>query len=407
MNGNRKCVRPNCHNMLTGQQQVCNACRDEDAKCKKCGLPHGGPPATTRLCQRCRAKARAKPRKVGNPEWTAEDDAKLREIYATYNNREIGIRAREVFPTRPQWAIKRRANIIGASTVRKKEPPWSPAEETLLQEKGWMTPERVALIFRQQGFKRTLTAIGIKMKRLRVRETIDGMTATGLAEMLDVDIHLVRRWIDDGLLKAARAGTTGDNHDRWHITTADIREFLLTHPEQYTLTKLERAGSRSWFADLVMQKLDTNSTTSSVPTAERTVMLAGERVPLSALADMCGRDVETLVRRIDGLGMSVEQAAFGAEDIVDIPIQSELGEEVARELEALMVANKLSVASWAKRAGVPVLMAKRLMRGELPLIPPTLTKMLSVVGMAPRVKFAAHVVVWRVPSTKKGGKING
>lgn len=407
MNGNRKCVRPNCHNMLTGQQQVCNVCRENDAKCKKCSKPHGGKLVTTKLCPPCRAKTRAKPRKAGNPEWTAEDDAKLREIYATYNNREIGVRAREVFPTRPRWAIKRRANIIGASTVRQKEPPWSPAEEALLQEHGWKTPERVALIFRQQGYKRTLTAIGIKMKRLRVRESIDGMTATGLAEMLDVDNHLVVRWIDGGLIKASRSGTTGDNHDRWHIATADIREFLLAHPEQYTLTKLERAGSRSWFAGLVMQKLDTDNAAAPMPATERTVMLAGERVPLSALADMCGRDVTTLVRRIDGLGMSVEQAAFGAEDIVDAPVQNELGKEVARELEALMVANKLSMASWAKRAGVPILMARRLMQGEMMLLPSTLTKMLTTVGLVPRVQFVADDAVGARSNAKKGKKTNG
>lgn len=263
------------------------------------------------------------------------------------------------------------------------------------------------MVFRQHGFKRTLTAISIKMKRLRVREVIDGMTATGLAEMLDVDVHLVRRWIDAGLLKAARAGTTDDNHDRWHITTADIREFLLAHPEQYTLTKLERAGSRSWFADLVMQKLDTNSATMTVSPAERIVILAGECVPLTALADMCGRDVETLVRRIDGLGMSIDQAAFGAEDIVDSPVQTELGKEVSRELAVVMASSKLSLASWAKRAGVPLLMAQRLMRGEMLLLPPTLTKMLAAVGFVSQVQFVANAAVMAIPCVKKGRKTNG
>lgn len=401
MSGSRKCVRPNCNNMLTGQQQVCNSCRENDAKCKKCGKPHNGPLVTTKLCPQCRAKKRAKPRKVGNPEWTAEDDAKLREIYATCNNREIGARAREVFPTRPQWAVQRRANVIGASTVRQKEPPWTPEEEALLREKGWMTPERVAMVFRQKGYKRTLTAIGIKMKRLRVRASIDGMSATGLAEMLDVDIHLVRRWIDGGLLKATRAGTTGDNHDRWHITTADIREFLITHQEQYTLTKLERAGSRSWFAGLVMQQLDTNSTAMNVSPTERIVALAGERVPLSALSDMCGRDVDTLVRRIDGLGMSVEQAAFGADDIVDEPQKTQLGHEVGWRLSGIIRDQKRTIDNVAKSAEVSILMARRLLNGELPIVPPTLVNMLAAIGMVPRVLFVVDDVA-SVP--KKGRK---
>ncbi len=383
----RQCVRRDCSNICIGQQQVCDECRSNDLICKEpgCGQPHGGPP-TTRYCPKHRANRRRKRRHPLNPPWTPEDDAKLREIYARHNNREIGVKAREAFPGRPQWAIKRRASVIGAATIRKKEPPWSPEEDMVLRENGWMTPERIGVIFRQRGFSRTVTAISVRMKRFRVRDGIDTMNANGLAELLDVDIHLVMKWINDGRLKAERAGTTGDNHDRWHISTAAIRQFLVEHPEQYTLTKIERAGSKGWFMEMVTGAAMLAAGSAPAPNTERMVMLAGERVPLSALADMCGRDAQTLIRRIDGLGMSVEQAAFGPEDIVDEPCVTDIGLELGGHLEAIMRESGERAVAILRRAKVPTLMAARLLKGKLPILPPTLLSLANALGYDVRVE---------------------
>lgn len=378
----RECNRKGCTTLLYGQQQVCDGCRHGDSLCKVkgCGKPHGGSP-TTKLCPQCRSKSRGRKRGASNPAWTPEDDAKIREIYSKYNNREIGKMARVAFPGRPQWSVKRRATVIGAATVRKKEPPWTPEEVAYLQEIGWMVPERIALLFRRRGFHRTVTAIAIHMKRMRVREGIDGMTATGLADMLGVDNHRVVRWIEEGTLAAERAGTTGDNHDRWHISTAAIRSFLVANPEQYTLTSLERAGSKTWFMELVTGSQSAGESSLEINQHDRMVSLAGERMPLSALADVCGRDVETLVRRIDGLGMSVEQAAFGGEDIVDSPTTTELGMAIALKLTTIMEGwSVATIRKKVKDANVSTLLLNRLLAGNIPLTPPILSTVANLLG---------------------------
>jgi hypothetical protein len=380
----RECVRRECKNTVTGQQQVCDDCHAKDLLCRKCSRPHGGAP-TTKLCPKCRAKSRGRRRSPSNPHWTPEEDAKLREIYSTSSNRDIGRKAREAFPNRPRWSIKRRAAVIGAATVRRKEPRWTPEEDAFLNENAWMTPERIGVLFRRRGFNRTITAISVRMKRFRVRAGIDGMTATGLAELLDVDIHLVSKWISNGWLRAERSGTTGDNHDRWHISTSAIREFLVAHPEQYTLTKLERVGSKMWFMEMVTGGVGHEGFACPAG-GERLVAIADERVPLSALADMCGRDVASLVRRIDGLGMSVEQAAFGPEDIVDEPRATELGVEVGCHLDAIIRESGWSVRKVTQRAKVPALMASRLLRGRLPLLPPTLLALADALGYEARIE---------------------
>ena len=134
------------------------------------------------------------------------------------------------------------------------------------------------------------------------------MNANGPADLLGVDIHAVLRWIKDGTLHAERSGTRGDNHDAWHMTTADVRTFLLSHPHLYTLTSLERAGSREWFMEMIAPRTG-GRVVGSVE--ERLFCLAGERVPLSALVDLSGRSSADILHRIDMLGMSVDEAAFG------------------------------------------------------------------------------------------------
>ncbi len=310
----RSCVRVGCKNQCLGQQQVCSDCRAKDLLCQnpKCGKPHGGPP-TTKLCPQCRAKSRGRKRSAANPTWTPEEDAKLREIYSTFKNNELGKKAREAFPGRPQWSIKRRASAIGAATIRRKEPAWALEEDTLLREIGWMTPDRICLRFKESGFSRTMTAIAVRLKRFRVREQIDSMNANGLAELLGVDIHAVLRWIADGSLRAERSGTRGDNHDVWHMSNADVRAFLLSHPHLYTLTNLERAGSKLWFMELIVLQ-SANDGGHGGASGERLFCLAGERVPLSTLADLSGRPGATILHRIDMLGMSVEEATFGGDE---------------------------------------------------------------------------------------------
>lgn len=380
------CAR-GCGARLSGGAQVCTACRSASLLCQApgCGKPHGGPP-TTKLCPQCRAQARTKPRSTYNPPWTPEEDAALRAAYVKHNAREVGKAVRALFPTRPGWSITRRAQVLGAATIRTKEPRWTPEEDALLREYAWMVPERVAMKLREAGHSRSITAISIRLNRFKLREAIDGYSAQGLARMLDVDSHAVLRWIAEGKLGSERAGTTGDNHDKHHITTAAVRTFLLAHPEHVELGKLERVGSKRWYLALVTggqisedgDACPTGGTAAPpLPSAqgqsaaERTVALYGERLTLTALATICGRDVPVLLHRIDGLGMSVQDAAFGQDpagepDQVASPRPVDVA--AGKALRALMRrhrAKPVDVAGWT---GVPVGVVERMLAGTWPMV---------------------------------------
>jgi len=372
----RSCCRKDCRNVVEGNAQVCASCKADDKLCRKCRNPHGGPPATTKFCKECRRDVRRKPRSPRNPPWSAEDDQKIREAYATYNARQVGAALRRLFPTRPRWSITRRAQVLGAATIRTKEPPWSQAEDDLLADLAWMSPERIATKFRERGFKRTLTAIGIRLKRRELRRTLGGMTAQSLANQLGVDVHKVLGWIKSKLLAAERRGTTGDNHDAWYITTEAIRAFLLAHPEDVELTKLERVGSKMWFLDMITGGRIPEggeaapALAQAMPqAADRTVALAGERVTISTLAEISGRPVAALLHRIDGLGMSVEQAAFGDDEAAPAGEPTVEGRAVAAQLLALMRRHRAKPRDLVAWTGTPLPIVERILAGVLPLLP--------------------------------------
>ena len=390
----RVCKR--CPAPVFRQAQVCNACRQKEGLCRECDEPHGGSP-TTKLCPPCRAKSRTKKRK--NPVWTPADDVKIRAAYATHNSHEVIPHLMTVFPKHKRWSITRRAQAIGAATVRTKEPRWSEAEDAILQEHAWMSAERIGIKLREGGFSRTVTSIHIRKRRYRLRDKIDGMTLNALAELLDVDIHKAITWQKKGWLKAERYGTSGDNHDHWHVTTEAIRSFFFEHYEQIDLTKLERAGSKVWFLELItFGRMGPNDPTPqgntgsggapTVPTSPaaaggevvRRVPLYGERVTLSALADICGKSEVDLLHRIDGLGMSVHEAAFGEDGASagqEAGPMSPLTRGLLEQLRALMKKHRAKPAHLAEWTGLPAGLVEAILSGTTLLISPALCKIVE------------------------------
>lgn len=404
--GSNRCAT--CKAPTEGQAQTCSKCRHAKTLCRTCKEPHGGPPATTKYCKKCRAMRRARPRHPQNPRWTEAEDAQIRQVYATCNARQIGQRLRELFLTRPRWSLKRRAQHIGCATVRKKEPRWSEAEDAILKECGWMTPDRVAVRLRERGFRRTITAICLRMRRSRLHEQIDGYTAQALAELFDVDVHKVLRWIRLGQLVGQRSGTTGDNHDRWYITNEAVRDFCFAYPEQVELTKIERVGSKDWYLDLItygrtsqdnpgapsasaagtgkgtLPALGPAPATTRTITggADRTVELYGEQVTLTALAQMSGKTVVDLLHRIDGLKMPPNKAAFGAvtpeQPAPLVPMVDGLGESLGAQLGALLKKHRCKPADVARWTTLPPGLIVAALSGEATLVSPALMRIVEV-----------------------------
>lgn len=110
--------------------------------------------------------------------------------------------------------------------------------------------KRIALKLRQAGFRRSATAVHLKLKRTKLRQNTPYYSATGLAGLFGCDAHLVMRWIKSGYLKSKPKGTKrtdaqgGDIHLIHH---RDVRRFVVEHPLEFDIRKVDQL----WFVDLL------------------------------------------------------------------------------------------------------------------------------------------------------------
>lgn len=199
----------------------------------------------TRFCGPCRGVRRRK--KSARP-YTEAEDRMIRDLYEEHHGtKALAVLVKRL--NRPRWSVQRRAQVLGACTVQRREGPWTEPELELLRERAWMVPDRIVVHFRRAGFKRTITAIAVMRKRLALGATVDGTSASGLAELLGIDPKTVLRWIEKGLLRARKAGRA--ERDAWFVQTDDFRKFLLAHYELVNFGKAERAGSKMWLVELL------------------------------------------------------------------------------------------------------------------------------------------------------------
>jgi len=187
--------------------------------------------------------------------FTDQIDQLIREIYLSQRDAKTrsGIRplARKVGI--PHWALKKRARELGLA--RTKELPWSEPELAILARYAWMSDERIRLKLKAAGYGRTVTGIHLKLKRMKFKHDGSFYSASGLAQALGIDSHAVTRWIKSGHLKAKFRGTARteqQNGDIYLIHEKDVRRFILEHPTDIDLRKVDQL----WFLDYVESDLD-------------------------------------------------------------------------------------------------------------------------------------------------------
>ena len=152
----------------------------------------------------------------------------------------------------PHWALKKRARELGLA--RTKENPWSEPELEILARYAWMSDERIRLKLKAAGYSRTVTGIHLKLRRMKFKHDPGFYSANGLAQALGIDSHAVTRWIRSGHLKAKLRGTARgekQNGDIYLIREKDVRRFILEHPTEIDLRKVDQL----WFLDLVTNGL--------------------------------------------------------------------------------------------------------------------------------------------------------
>ena len=124
----------------------------------------------------------------------------------------------------------------------------------ILSRYAWMSDERIRLNLKAAGYARTVTAVHLKLKRMKFKHDGSFYSANGLAQALGIDSHSVARWIRSGHLKAKLRGTARteqQNGDIYLIQEKDVRRFILAHPTDIDLRKVDQL----WFLDLITNGL--------------------------------------------------------------------------------------------------------------------------------------------------------
>lgn len=186
--------------------------------------------------------------------FTDQIDQLIREIYLNRGagKTKFSTKGLEMKVGIPHWALKKRALELGLA--RTKELAWSEPELEILSRHAWMSHERIRLKLKAAGYARTTTGIHLKLKRMRFKHDASFYSAKGLAQALGIDPHAVARWIKQGHLKAKLRGTArgeSQNGDVYLIHEKDVRRFILQHPSDIDLRKVDQL----WFLDLITNGL--------------------------------------------------------------------------------------------------------------------------------------------------------
>ena len=197
-------------------------------------------------------QGKAQPRR--KYEFTDQIDQLIREVYLNHRDAKTGFGIRPLAKKVgiPHWALKKRARELGLA--RTKELPWSEPELAILSRCAWMSDDRIRLKLKAAGYARTATGIHLKLKRMRFKHDGSYHSAYSLAQALGIDPHAVTRWIKSGHLKAKLRGTARtpqQNGDGYLIQEKDVRRFVLEHPTDIDLRKVDQL----WFLDVLTNGL--------------------------------------------------------------------------------------------------------------------------------------------------------
>jgi transposase len=181
-------------------------------------------------CSRCRSIRRRKPIKYI---WTPEKDEILRVCWdGMHHQKSLSVAVKRT--GFPKDTVKARAQRLGLSVPRKKEPAWSSAELEILERNSWKDPAVICAALKKRGFSRTVVSVVVKRKRLRLLADLEGYTTSQLEDLLGVDRKTISRWIDKKLLTAHFA------RDKWFIHRDAIRLFILRNPDAFSFGRVDR-----------------------------------------------------------------------------------------------------------------------------------------------------------------------
>lgn len=186
-------------------------------------------------------------RKCRSRDEFAELDARISELWPTLEIPKgdmSGMKELSRLLNEPRWLVSQRCRYLGLTRPRKKEPPWTAAEDDLMKRVPLHDPDKCSEIFRAHGFNRTPTAIMVRTKRIGLsRRSRTGLSAGAAAKILGLDGKTVAIYCLKGMIKSTRRGTKrlpqqgGDAHS---IERADLRQFVVENIELIDFRKVDK-----------------------------------------------------------------------------------------------------------------------------------------------------------------------
>lgn len=192
---------------------------------------------------------------------TPDVDRKIREAWPLMSGKKRGEVAELADQLGvPRWWLTKRAIKLGLTIQHKKQPPWTAAENALMEKAPLHEPDKAAKLFREHGFRRSPTAIMVQAKRLGLsrRAARKTLSASAAAKILGVDSKWVTERCISGALKASRRNDrrrTQQGGSAWEISRADLRQYILDNLEMVDLRKVEKFA----FVDLIATQPETGT----------------------------------------------------------------------------------------------------------------------------------------------------
>jgi hypothetical protein len=202
--------------------------------CVDCGASTGK--RYGRYCDAHRWRHRGKP---STYRLTPERATYLREHYRP-SERGVSSRCAAVLGV-PKWRVCRWAAELGLTGPGKQGPNWTAQEDAFLEKH--LTARHVNWIAQRLG--RSITAVLVRAKRIRLSRLPDGYSQTDVALAFGVSRDTVERWQRQGWLHASFEPAKGQPH---RVTDADMLRFVHEHRAAFALAKVDQV----WFLDLVL-----------------------------------------------------------------------------------------------------------------------------------------------------------
>lgn len=138
--------------------------------------------------------------------------------------------------------LKQQAAKLGLVKSRQRH-EWPPEADEIVRECEGLGPKQTQRYLSRAGFTYPLSVIAGRIGTLRVSaERDDGMTANDVAKLLDVDHHMVVRWIRTGALKTRkRDNAKGEAYQKHWVTHRAVRDFLITYQTEWDMRRVKPA----------------------------------------------------------------------------------------------------------------------------------------------------------------------